>query len=321
MMRSLTPKLALGAAWALFTLAPCASAQEPAPDASPSTLVEEVEVIAKLPGPALWRVSTPTSQIWLLALPGGMPQGFKWNTVRVTKALAGARELVLPPVATLGIGDLVTVLLDSGHIVHLPPGQTVRSGMPADLRARWEQAARSVGQKPEHYDHFRPVVAAVALGQDAGRSAKLDPSGGRFQIAVIAKLQKAKIRNLASYRVMDLVKGLSETPDDVSSACLSLAADAALTMKDDVLKGAEAWARGDLDALRAHNDVVAQCNSAVPLVRLRNRVATDWAKDLKVELGKPGKVMVAADLDTLTRKGGLLDQLKAEGLEVIGPAY
>ena len=165
------------------------------------------------------------------------------------------------------------------------------------------------------------MVAAVALRQDAGKLAKLDPSGGRFQIAVIAKLQKVKIRNLASYRVMDLVKGLSETPDDVSSACLSLAADAAVTLKDDALKGAEAWARGDLAALRPRNDVMAQCNSAEPMVRLRDRVAADWAKDLKVELGKPGKVVLAADLDTLTRKGGLLDQMKAEGLEVIGPAY
>jgi uncharacterized protein YbaP (TraB family) len=309
-----------GLALATLALAVPASAQD-TPIPSPATLVEEVEVIARLPGPALWRVSTPTSQIWLLALPGGMPQGFKWNNARVAKALDGSRELVLPPVATAGIGDLVAFLVDSGHVIHLPPGQTVRSGMPADLRARWEEAARSVGQKPEHYDHFRPVVAAVALMQDAGKQAKLDPSGGRFQVAVLAKLRKVKIRNLASYRVMELAKGLSDTPEDVSQACLSLAANATLTLKDDALKGAEAWARGDLNAVRASNDVAAQCNSAVPLVRLRDRVAGDWAKDLKVELTKPGKVMVAADLDSLTRKGGLLDQLKAEGLEVIGPAY
>jgi uncharacterized protein YbaP (TraB family) len=310
----------LSLAFAILALSVPAWAQDPPPP-SPSTLVEEVEVIGRLPGPAMWRVSTPTSQIWLLALPGSIPQGFKWNTARVAKALDGARELVLPPVATLGIGDMVRLLLSSGRLVYLPSGQTVRTDMPADLRARWERAVRTVGQTPEHYDHFRPVVAAVALSQDAGKSAKLDPSGGRFQVAVIAKLHKVKIRNLASYRVLDLVKGLSETPDDVSRACLSLAADGALTVKDDALKAAEAWARGDLSALRRSNETVAQCNSAVPLARLRDQVAADWAKDLKAELAKPGKVMVAADLDNLTRKGGLLDQLKAEGLEVIGPAY
>jgi uncharacterized protein YbaP (TraB family) len=313
-------KLILAAACAALALGPAASAQESEPP-SPSTLVEEVEVIARLPGPALWRVSTPTSQIWLLALPPGMPQGFKWSNARVAKALDGARELVLPPVATAGLGDVVTFLIDSGHVIHLPSGQTVRSGMSDDLRVRWEQAVRSAGQKPEHYDRFRPVIAAVALMQDAGKQAKLDPSGGRFQVAVLAKLRKVKIRNLASYRVMDLIKGLSDTPDEVSRACLAMAANAAPTLKDVALKGAEAWARGDLNALRASNDVGVLCNSAVPLVRLRDRVAADWAKDLKAELAKPGKVMVAADLDSLTRKGGLLDQIKAEGLEVIGPSY
>jgi hypothetical protein len=35
----------------------------------------------------------------------------------------------------------------------------------------------------------------------------------------------------------------------------------------------------------------------------------------------PGKTVVAVNLDDLTRKGGLLDQLKAQGLGVIGPDY
>ena len=34
-----------------------------------------------------------------------------------------------------------------------------------------------------------------------------------------------------------------------------------------------------------------------------------------------GKTVVAVNLDNLIRTGGLLDQLKAQGLEVIGPAY
>jgi hypothetical protein len=54
---------------------------------------------------------------------------------------------------------------------------------------------------------------------------------------------------------------------------------------------------------------------------LRDRMAADWAKELSQALASPGKTVVAADLDTLTRPGGLLQQLKAEGLQVIGPAY
>ena len=306
----------------LASLAWPALAQEP-PVPSPSTLVEEVEVIGRLPGPALWRVSTPTSQIWLFALPGsGLPRGFKWNDARVAKALDGARELVLPPVASGGFGDLMALLLDPGHIIHLPLGQTVRSNLPADLRARWEDAARTVGQDAAHYDHWRPVIAALALMLDADKKARLDPSGGRAQLMALSRTLHVKGRPVAGYRAMDLIKGLADTPEAASQACLRLAVDTAQTTQDDTLKAAEAWARGDIDAVRARNDRSAECLGAVPeVVRLRDRVAADSAKNLKEELGKPGKAVVAADLDTLTRKGGLLDQLKAEGLEVIGPAW
>ncbi len=300
-----------------------ASAQDVPPIPSPATLVEEVEVIARLPGPALWRVSTPTSQIWFFGLPGtGLPRDFKWNDQRVATALDGARELVLPPVASGGFGDLVSLLLDPGHIIHLPSGQTVRTSLPADLRARWEDAARAVGQDPAHYDHWRPVIAALAMMQDAGKKVRLDPSGGRAQLMALSRKLHVKGRVVAGYRAMDLIKGLADTPEAASQACLALAADVAQAPKDDTLKAAEAWARGDIAAVRARNDRSAECLGAVPeVVRLRDRVAVDSAKDLKEELARPGKAVVAADLDTLTRKGGLLDQMKAEGLEVIGPAY
>jgi len=321
-MRAIRSTVSLAAVLATLIFAPAALAQEPPPP-SPSTLVEEVEIIAKLPGPALWRVSTPTSQIWLLGLPGsGLPRGFKWNDTRVARALDGARELVMPPIATGGLRDLISLLIDRGHIIHLPSGETVRSGLPPDLRARWEEAARSVGQDPAHYDHWRPVIAALALMQDAAKRDQLDPSGGRGQVIAIARRLHVKARPLADYKAMDLIKGLADTPEAASRACLVLAADTARTLKDDASKAAEAWAKGDVNVVRASNDRSADCLNAVPeVVRLRDRVAADSAKDLKAELAKPGKAMVAADLDTLTRKGGLLDQLKAEGLDVIGPAW
>jgi uncharacterized protein YbaP (TraB family) len=306
---------------AALAIGSAAWAQAP-PAPSPATLVEEVEVIGRLPGPALWRVSTPTSQIWLIGLAAPLPHDFKWNDQRVAKALEGAREMVVPPTATLGLGDVFGLLIDPGHVVHLPPGETVRSDLSPDLRERWEAAARAAGKDPAHYDHVRPVLAALMLTADVGNRDRLDPGGARDQVAALARRMHVKIRNLANYRAMDLIKSLAATPEAGSRACLAMAADLAQTLKDDTQKRAEAWAKGDLDAVRANDDRSAECLNGVPTVaELRDRVAVDWAKDLKAELAKPGKVMVAADLDILTRKGGLLDQLKAEGLDVIGPAW
>jgi uncharacterized protein YbaP (TraB family) len=312
---------AFAAALAALALAPAALAQEPAPP-SPATLVEEVEIIARLPGPALWRVSTPTSQIWLLGLASPLPKGFQWDDRRVAKALDGARALVIPPVATAGLGDAIGLLIDSDHVLHLPPGQTVRASLSADLRQRWEAAARSVGKDPAHYDHWRPVIAAAALTSDAVRRDDLALGGAVIHVAQMAKGLRVKVRGLANYKAMDMIKSLSATPDDVSQTCIAMAADNASTMTDDTPKRAAAWARGDLAAVRANEGRSADCLDRLPAITdFKNRAAADWAKELKTDLAQPGKVVVAIDLESLTRRGGLLDQLKAEGLEVIGPAY
>ncbi|MGZ3275074.1 MAG: TraB/GumN family protein [Caulobacteraceae bacterium] len=316
--RRLTPAaLALAASLAMPQAAP---AQEQPP--SPAALVEEVEVIARLPGPALWRVSTPTSQLWIIGLPGALPKGFTWDDRRVATALDGARELVLPPAATGGLGDLFSILVDPGHVLHLPPGKTVRSDLPPALVDRFEAAARSVGQNPSHYDHWRPVLAALLLMSDANRHYRL--SGPTMRVAALAKSRKVKPRPLANYKAMDLVRGLAATPTQAAQACMALAADAVERMPADTPRRAAAWAIGDLKALKTIDDAASgeACLDAAPaVVALRDRAAADWAKELGRALTSPGKTVAAIDLGNLTRKGGLLDQLKAQGLDVIGPTY
>jgi hypothetical protein len=286
--------------------------------------VEEVEVIARLPGPALWRVSTPTSQLWILGLPGPVPKGFQWDNRRVVTALDGARELVLPPVGTGGLGDLVSFLVDPSHVVHMPRGHTVRGDLPPELAARWEAAARAIGRDPAHYDHWRPLIAAAALAGDAQGHYRLDPAGPLLAVAALAKDRHVKTRAMAIYKVGELIRGLGQPRPQEESACIALAVGTAEGLPADAQRQAAAWAIGDLKTLRAIDEGTdtSACLDAVPAVAaLRDRMAADSAKGLAQALATPGKTLVAIDLPTLTRKGGLLDQLKAQGQDVIGPQY
>ena len=298
--------------------APAASAQE-VPVPSPATLVEEVDVIARLPGPAMWRVSTSTSQIWFIAGPEtGVPKDFHWDDRRLATALEGARELVVPPQTKFGVGVVFAALG-----MRQPLGHTVRGDMPPDLRARWEQAERAVGQDPGHYDHWRPALAAAFLQDDIARRGKWwTQEGVGVQLGALVRKFHVKVRPLASYSGTEFMKSLANTPEAAGQACLGYMADIALASPGDSARAGEAWAKGDLAPGLALSRRASVCIDATPaLVALRNRSAADWAKGLKAALTQPGKVVVFADLDTLTRKDGLLDQLKAEGLEVIGPAW
>jgi len=295
-----------------------APAQDAAP--SPATLVEEVEVIAHLPGPALWRLSTPTSQLWILGLDGPLPRDFQWDNRRVVTALDGAQALVLPPVATGGLGDVFTLF----HVLHLPRGETVRGDLPPVLAARWEAAARAIGRDPAHYDHWRPVIAAGASSSDAQTYYHLNPVGPLLAVAALAKSEHVKLRLLAAYKGGDLIRELDQAPPQAGSACISLAVGMVEGLPVDAARRAAAWATGDLKTLKAidENSSHSACQDANPAVAaFRNRAAADWAKELGRTLVAPGKTVVAVQLDDLTREGGLLDQLKVQGFEVDGPAY
>jgi len=313
---------------AFVTLAAALAIAQPAPaqDAPPcpATLVEEVEVIAHLPGPALWRVSTPTSQLWIVVRPGRLPKDFQWDNRRVATALHGARELVLPPVATGGLGDVFDLLVDPGHVLHLPPGETVRGGLPPALAERWEAAARAIDQNPARYDHWRPVLGALMLVSDAQRRDPCNPAGNQAPIFDLARSLHVKLRPLANYKATGALRALAAASPEAATACVALAAQTVERLPVDGPRRAAAWSTGDLQALKAigNGASMGACLDAVPATAaLRNREAADWAKELGKALAAPGKTVVAVDLDNLTREGGLLDQLKAQGLEVIGPAY
>jgi uncharacterized protein YbaP (TraB family) len=314
-------------AWALSIAAffaafvPAARAED-AP-LSPASLVEEVQVISRLPGPALWRVSTPTSQLWIIGLVSPLPKNFAWDNRRLDTALAGARELVTPPGASVGPIEMMALLIDPGHVVHLDRGQTLRPLLPDALRARFEAAARSVGQDPAHYDHWRPVFASMALVFDAEQKAQLNPKGPQRSVVELARRKGVKVRRLAEYNAADMVRSVSRLDTASSNACVAAASSLVERMPTDIPRLGEAWARGDIATVKAveQADQADACLAAPPVAALRDRLAKDWAADLAKALIQPGKTVVAVDMGSLARKGGLLDQLKAEGLNVIGPAY
>lgn len=303
---------------------PPQSSQPPSDAAEPPTytLVEEVQVIGRLPGPALWRVSTPTSQLWIVGMVGQVPKGFAWDNRRVVVALDGARELILPP-GILGGVNKTEMVVDPSHVFHLPPGETVRGDLPPALAARLEAVVNAIGQKPDQYDHWRPVLSALTLSSEGPNHYGYAPQ--ILSIAGLAKAHRVKLRALANYaKGGDLLRGLAAAPPAAAQACVTLAVQNLERLPADGPRRGAAWATGDLKALRAIGDSrdMGPCFDAVPgTATMRDRAAADWAKEIGKVLVTPGKTVVALNLDDLTRKGGLLDQLKAQGLDLIGPDY
>jgi uncharacterized protein YbaP (TraB family) len=309
-------------AWAQTPPAPAAE------DASPGVAApdpdHEIQIIAHLPGPALWRVATPTSELWIIGLTGPTPKKLQWDTRRVEAALNGARELVIPPGATISVFDVAGLLIDPAHRYHYPGDQTLRGALAPEARAKFEAAAQSVGQDPAHYDHWRPIVTAIALLADAQKHDGLNPEGPQKTLIHLAEARNVPTRRLTNYALGALIKALNSGGPAAGDACLSAVIDLTPRLPDLSVRMGAAWAKGDVPATRALRAEITsdRCFTATPgLQQLQDRMTADWAHGLAQTLKTPGKTVLAIDMESLTRSGGLLDQLRAQGLEVAGRAY
>src|ERR1700749_4334708 len=119
-----------------FTVLPVRAqpAEPPVPDWSQS--VETVEVKAR-PGPAVWHVTRGDSEVWILGTVGAMPKDLDWNKQYLSDLLDGARAIILPPRASVGMFDAGWFLISYGGRLSLPRGQKLEAIMPDAMRARF----------------------------------------------------------------------------------------------------------------------------------------------------------------------------------------
>ena len=85
-----------------------------------------------------------------------------------------------------------------------------------------------------------------------------------------------------------------------------------------------AWSRGDVDRIRILPESSAQvctdllsqeADAGRPLTQIR----THWLEALESQLGDGGTALAVVDLDLLLMHGGLLESLRAAGLQIDGP--
>ena len=68
----------------------------PDPNDPDATLVEELVVTARLPGPAWWRVSDGDTTVYVLGAPSVAPKHQEWDRQLFERRLEGASQVILP---------------------------------------------------------------------------------------------------------------------------------------------------------------------------------------------------------------------------------
>jgi len=273
-------------------------------------------VVSRHPAPAWWRVEKDGSVVYILGvLDTPIPPDVAWRREELDKRLEGAKALITGARLRAGLEDLFGLFkIFSLMRTPTPMEQTLEP----KLAARFAADRTQMGQGPERYSHWRPMIAGQMLLRDARAPGSADV--GR-QIRAEAARRHVPAHAAGEYDLVPFARtALTSMTPKAEAECLAAALDDAEAGQAAVRRAAVGWSRGDVPAAitapRRFDRCLLLMAGGPELWRRSN---DDLAEAIVRALETPGHAVAIAPLRRLLAQGGLIDTLKARGLKVTGP--
>jgi uncharacterized protein YbaP (TraB family) len=307
--------------------AACDAAAQPPANRS---AIEELIVVGRYPGPPLLRVSAGERTLYVFGELSPVPKGLDWDPRNAERILERAAAVIKSPrvsAATLNPIRLFKVFRAARRLARTPKGTTLRDQLPADLYARY--AALRARYLPDDDDEveLRPALAALRL-----YGAALDDVGLTTDTGIGEKLNRMMRRSRAEE--VDVVvetepelvlDELANVPREAELACFASILTSIETDLAAMKERANAWAVGDVDALRRFDypDSQGTCLSMLYAARgladLRDELYANWLAEAERALATHATSFSVLPMRELVASDGLLARLAARGYTVTAP--
>ncbi len=296
-----------------------------------------VVVTGNQPGPGLWLVRKGANELWILGTISPLPANFQWQTQQLDAVIGNAQEVMYAPSLSVNakVGKLraLTMLPSLIGIKNNPGGKRLDDVLPPATYVRWSAFRdRFLGDRGA--DKLRPAFAANELWKSAikrsGMSdkdvvkdavaaavARHNPKVTLVKETITITDPKAAIRQFKSGELQDM-------------ACLERTLDR-LGQDMETLRGrANAWATGDVAALRAmpQSDQYQACVEAITesgigrslgMGDVAARLQAQWLAKADAALAANATTFAVLPMRELLKAGGIADILKARGYTVLAP--
>jgi hypothetical protein len=216
-----------------------------------------------------------------------------------------------------GLKDLPALLKIRGQMKSKTP---MEDTLPPVLQARFEAARIKVGKPASRYSGWQPVVAGQFLMGDAYGVGK-----GWASVEAVArqaaKANKAPVRSTSRYPLVPFLRtAIAGLTPERQAECLEAAVSDVEAGVGPYRRAADGWARGDVRAAlgqpRGFDKCLLVLSGGAALWRNATR---DNANDIETALKTPGHAVAVISLRRLLAEDGVIEQLEARGLKVVGP--
>lgn len=284
---------------------------------------EVVVVTAQQPGPAFWHIKKGESEIYILGTIEEMPKGQSWNTKHLAEIMDGAHVVLTPPTASSGLFGAGWFLLTHRGLLSMPDDKKLEETLPPELKTRFVAARNSLAIPAEKLEDDPPVLVAFELQAKFSEASKLDSGELMGRVKKIARDKNVSLHPIADYSALDILKEGLRLPLVAQQICLDESLTKLEQRKEHAVALAEAWAVGDLKAIKANyvERGFSRCfKQVLSFGHLTNQAVKDYLKAIDDALSKPGKTVMVADIGDMLRNTGVAEQLHTKGITVEGPA-
>lgn len=330
------PVIAMSAVLGLACFA--ATAQAPPAHEPPIRDMDAIVVSGVQPGPGLWKVRKGDHTMFVLGTLSPLPKRMQWESREVEQVIAQAQEVIDWPGVKfdtkLNVFQQLLLMPKAFGARRDPEGKTLQEVVPPDMYARWlALKARYIG-RDKGIEEWRPMFAALKLYEEA-----MDDSGLKIAGEVVGPAIDRLVRVHDVKRTDPLVTIMIEDPkvalqefrqtrlDDLD--CFGKTLQRLETDLDTMRERANAWAIGDLDAIRAlpYSDQNEACRrAAAQAVVLRKRagdleakVEQQWMAAAEQALARNAVTFALLPMRQLMAPDGYIEKLRAKGYEVEAP--
>lgn len=338
-------KLAIAPMLCLALCAAPASAQTTEPATAPAAAVsasgdaapaapEQILVVGQKPGPGMWKVSKDGHVLWIFGTYSPLPIKMDWRSHEVEAVIGRSQEYLAPPVTKVEASyfQMALALPSLIGVNKNPDDALLRDVLPAEVYARWLPLKEKY--LPKNKERDRPIFVANELFSAAMKQAGLTTSTDvRKQVEKIVDQKKLKVTRTVNEVKVDnprqLIKDFKKSQlDDV--ACFSNTLKRLETDIDAMRVRANAWAKGDIDAIRKldfneqescsnaiRNSAVLRDHPAFQGAEERHRAM--WLANAEAALAKNASTFALLSMKDLLDPKGLMAALAAKGYTVEQP--
>lgn len=282
--------------------------------------VDDIVVVARRAGAPMWEVQRGDATVILVGAISGAPRDTPWRPEALEAATARSQRILSPQEVRASITDIFRLLWRIRTIARLPEGRTTADYLSPEWQARLDAVMAEAGN-----DRWRTESLVGLSFELLNDKAGFERRGGPGAVEAVrraAREARVPMRPVGLFRGDEAIDNLITAPPETWRPCVEASIAAAEAGPAGNAARIDAWRRLKVPEVLATplDQALYLCwpsgdPEIAPLLR------TQWAEAVQQALSEPGVTMGVAPLRLLAEPGGVLDQLEAQGLDIVGPAW